>query len=198
MKKITILAVIAFAATAILATNPSGDPKETAKQAVGDLMKTMMGVLMQTMSAEGPAEAIGVCADTAYIIKADIEERYGVKIKRTTLKPRNPNNAPNAYEKEVLEMYAEEIEAGTMEKDEIFYERVMEDGELTFKYFRPMSMMGACLTCHGDAEAVPEDVAAKIAERYPEDQAMGYHEGEFRGAIVITVPIEGDAPTEGE
>ena len=43
---------------------------------------------------------------------------------------------------------------------------------------------GLCLQCHGTA--IPAEVADKLAELYPHDKAVGYREGDIRGAFVVT------------
>jgi hypothetical protein len=51
--------------------------------------------------------------------------------------------------------------------------------------------MPACLNCHGNAE---KDIATKtlevIMQKYPNDLAIGYKEGDFRGLWKITFPEE--------
>ena len=50
-----------------------------------------------------------------------------------------------------------------------------------------------CLLCHGSTGATPPEVspevAAKITEFYPHDQAMGYVKGDIRGAWTIKIPL---------
>jgi hypothetical protein len=43
-----------------------------------------------------------------------------------------------------------------------------------------------CLLCHGDK--VSPGVAAKLADKYPNDAARGYSEGEFRGVSWVELP----------
>jgi len=47
----------------------------------------------------------------------------------------------------------------------------------------PAEGEGACLTCHGPTESIPEDVRAALRERYPDDKATGYAVGDLRGAL---------------
>lgn len=42
-----------------------------------------------------------------------------------------------------------------------------------------------CLLCHGDAETRLPDVAKRITKYYPDDKAIDYQEGDFRGLIRI-------------
>jgi hypothetical protein len=40
-----------------------------------------------------------------------------------------------------------------------------------------------CLTCHGSN--LDADIAASIAERYPEDRATGFEAGDLRGVFWV-------------
>ena len=46
-----------------------------------------------------------------------------------------------------------------------------------------------CLACHGAPEQIPAEVAAILAERYPDDQATGYAVGDLRGALWAEVRL---------
>ena len=50
-----------------------------------------------------------------------------------------------------------------------------------------------CLQCHGDPAAQSETLRAKLKQYYPDDEAVGYKAGEWRGVIRVTVA---DAPTK--
>jgi hypothetical protein len=50
------------------------------------------------------------------------------------------------------------------------------------RYFAPIFMKGQCLKCHGSLGADINDTTyAIIKEHYPNDQAIGFEEGELRG-----------------
>jgi hypothetical protein len=44
-----------------------------------------------------------------------------------------------------------------------------------------------CLNCHGSA--LKPEVAAKVKELYPEDQAVGFASGQLRGAFTLSRPL---------
>ena len=50
-------------------------------------------------------------------------------------------------------------------------------------YVEPIMMQPLCLTCHG--QELQPDVAAKLAQLYPEDQATGFADGDFRGVFWV-------------
>jgi hypothetical protein len=49
-----------------------------------------------------------------------------------------------------------------------------------------------CLACHGDPEAIDPQVKRLLAERYPDDTAVGYKPGDLRGAVSVSVLLESD------
>jgi hypothetical protein len=64
----------------------------------------------------------------------------------------------------------------------------LEDGR--FGYVEPIRVEKVCLMCHG-AE-VPPPIAERIASLYPDDEATGFKEGDFRGLFWITMPVKND------
>ena len=46
-------------------------------------------------------------------------------------------------------------------------------------------MQPLCLTCHGTAKNVPDQVKAKVAIEYTSNRAVGYELSQARGAVTI-------------
>lgn len=169
--------------TTVAASAAEPNPKQAvAAKAVQQLGQEMRKKLTDSMQKNGPAGAIDVCAKDAPVISSRIENELGVTIKRTSLKFRNPNNAPDAVEAdllkslEVLHNVQVALPAG-----------VTEFPEDSHRFFKVVTMDQACLKCHGDSKTVSEAVRKQIAATYPKDQAVGYSEGDFRGIISVTV-----------
>ena len=53
-------------------------------------------------------------------------------------------------------------------------------------YVEPIVMQPMCLTCHG--ESLAPEIAARISEVYPDDQATGFKVGDFRGVFWVEFP----------
>ena len=79
----------------------------------------------------------------------------------------------------MLEAWLASIDAGTPATELGVHG---EEGE-SFLWMKPIVTEPVCLVCHG--KAVPEAVAAAIAERYPGDGATGFEAGELRGAFTV-------------
>jgi hypothetical protein len=63
------------------------------------------------------------------------------------------------------------------------------EGRKVFRYMKAIPTDEICLNCHGGDTVKPE-VAAKLAEFYPDDQARGFSVGDIRGAFTIVQPVE--------
>lgn len=143
---------------------------------------TLKGELVAAMKAEGPVAAIEVCNIRAPEI-ADSLSQDGWKVARTSLKTRNDNNTPDAWEKAVLERFeqqkAEGKDVATLE-----YSEVVDTAHGTeFRYMKAIGTEAACLTCHGSK--ISEPVKARLDALYPNDKARGYSEGDIRGAFTL-------------
>jgi len=53
--------------------------------------------------------------------------------------------------------------------------------EQTVGYVEPIFMQPLCVTCHG--QTIAPELAAKLGELYPNDQATGYVAGDLRGVF---------------
>ena len=53
-------------------------------------------------------------------------------------------------------------------------------------YVEPIRLLPQCLACHG--EQIAPDVAARLHELYPDDQATGFAVGDLRGVFWIEYP----------
>ncbi len=183
MKKryVLLAAALLLAATALNATetNPGQD---IAAKAIERLNREMRKKLMESLQQNGPAGAIDVCAKDAPIIVSRIEKELGVTIKRTSLKLRNPQNAPDAAEKQLMEGLI-----ASYKTDEKLRQDVTMFPNAPHRFYKAIAMEKPCLKCHGDLTTMSEAVRKELATTYPEDKAVNYKEGDFRGIISVTV-----------
>ena len=161
--------------------------KAEAKKITGAFFEELKSELGKGMKAGSPVTAITVCNSVAPTITIKHSENSGWDVARTSLKLRNPNNAPDAWETNVLQQF-EERHAEGESPDTLAYAEIVDEGD--DKYFRfmkgivmpPLEKM-PCLKCHG--ENIDPETAAKLDELYPEDQARGYKAGQVRGAFTL-------------
>jgi hypothetical protein len=102
------------------------------------------------------------------------------------MRVRNPNNAPNDWQKRGLSAIERRLSQG--EKPETIEWHSTENG--TLRYMRPIMTGAVCLTCHGQKDALPADVKALLEKLYPEDTATGFSAGDLRGAFVVTGEVQ--------
>lgn len=138
----------------------------------------MLAAVQQAMAAGGAVSAIDACQVLAPVI-AGRHSRQPWTVGRTALRLRNPANAPDAWERQVLERFAVEAAQGRPLAE-------LRHGEVVggeYRYLQAIATAAPCLACHGAALA-PE-VAAALQVRYPQDEATGFAAGELRGAFTL-------------
>jgi hypothetical protein len=170
-----------------LAADGEAARTEAARGVVKAFATELTGRLKQAMEAGGPTEAIAVCHTEAPTIAAAQAASSGWEVGRTSLRRRSPDNAPDAWEVAVLEEFAARKAQGEdvakLERTEI----VEADGARTFRYMKAIPTGEMCTTCHGTA--IAPEVAASLAELYPDDQATGFAVGDLRGAFTLRQPM---------
>ncbi len=189
MKAISLVALV----TAFVALPAAADDiekrAEASRNTVKEFQATLQAELQSAIKAGGPVNAIAVCNKRAPEIAADISKKNGWQVGRTSLKLRNPNSAPDAWEQKVLQLFETRKKAGENPAAIDFYEVVDSGGKKEFRYMKaiPIPEGAPCLNCHG--QNIDPKVQAKLKELYPKDQATGYKTGELRGAFTIRQPM---------
>jgi hypothetical protein len=170
-------------------TPVEADPAVAYRSAVADFASGLQGELQAAMKEGGPLAAISVCNTKAGYIAEEYAAKYGWQMSRTSLKLRNPDNAPSDYARAILENWQAAFQAGDNPAALESLETIEIDGEKKQVFMKGIGIAAVCTTCHGGADIMPE-VAEKITALYPEDQARDYKEGDLRGAFVIVAPVE--------
>lgn len=158
-----------------------------ARQAVQQFAESLQGELKTAIEEGGPVHAIDICNQRAPEIAQEISASTGIQTGRTSLKLRNPDNAPDAWEHGVLRSFEQRLAQGDDPKTMEHHE-VMDDGETRqIRYMRAIPAGELCMTCHGTE--VRYDVEQALLRKYPEDRATGYSEGQIRGAFTLVQPM---------
>jgi len=151
------------------------------------LMINLKSHLQEAIQGNDLVSALEFCTLEALPLTESVQSELpaGVKLKRTSLKFRNPKNAPDSIDFDILEHFAGILaEIGELPKHYIQY--VETDKE--YRYYQPLTTGKLCLNCHGHPDQMDWDVVASLRENYPQDLAVGYQEGEFRGLIRVSIP----------
>ncbi|MCX5720940.1 MAG: DUF3365 domain-containing protein [Nitrospirae bacterium] len=104
---------------------------------------------------------------------ARFSKQSRVRLKQTTLGPRNPKNEPDDYETSVLKWLSGRPRA------EAYVSELTDQGQ-TLRVVMPIYYVQACLTCHGEPKG-DLDISG-----YPKE---GHREGDLAGAITVTAPL---------
>jgi hypothetical protein len=181
-----ILALVALGSHANAESAPASDEARlsAARAAVKGLGEALKEQLVAAIKADGPVSAIGVCRTIAPAISEEQSEKHGLEIGRTALRVRNPANAPDAFERKVLEEFVRKIESGAEPASLEHAEIVTEGGRSQFRYMKAIpTAVEPCLACHG-SDLKPE-LKAEILRLYPDDRATGFKAGDLRGAFSV-------------
>jgi hypothetical protein len=170
------------------AADPALPPEEQAlaqaQAAASAFTQELLSTLMAHLRAEGPVGAVSVCAEKAPQL-AQEHSREGVRVRRVSLRVRNPANRPDAYEKQQLERWAEQLQRGEEVRE--VWTVVQEKDQRVLRYLRPIRLGELCVRCHGPRENLDPALRQVLAQKYPEDEAVGYQAGDLRGAVSVTV-----------
>src|SRR5574339_484035 len=137
------------------------------KADIAEFFGNLKGQLEAGMKEGGPVNAIKVCNSVAPALAQEASTKHNMSVARTSLKPRNPKNAPDAWENKVLNSF-EEIKAKGEAADTIAFSEVFEsNGKKEFRFMKAIPTGEVCLKCHG--ENIDPAVKAKLDELYPSD-----------------------------
>jgi hypothetical protein len=185
-----ILAILMLSLLSLISCQPAAEKEKTTEQppfdtaaylAKGDqISSSVFGTLSaevgKSMKANGVEATISYCNVHAYPITDSLAAIHQAKIKRTSHKVRNLNNAPDSLESAILEQYTSLQQQGLEMPSQV----VQEGGNVRF--FAPILLAQPCLKCHGIVgETLDENDLAVIQQYYPEDKATGFAAGELRG-----------------
>jgi len=114
-------------------------------------------------------------------VAQQLTEGSNYYVRQVSLRYRNPNNRPDAFETLQLTTFRDVKAAET-------WQVTMEKGRKSLRYLLPMVSDESCLTCHGSYDTAP----GFIQRRFPRGHySYGYKVGEVIGAVSVSVPMEG-------
>jgi len=181
MKKLLLLGLVLLSSSAI--ANEHQQFTQQSQAAIKEFAGTLKGSLVAAMKSGGPIEAITVCNQIAPAIAAELSKKYGMDIARTSLKVRNPNNAGDAWESDILQQFESRKEQGEEIKTLFVSESITLAGNHEMRMMKAIPTGKVCLKCHGSN--IEPSVQTKLDELYPNDQAKGFKLGDIRGAFTI-------------
>ncbi len=179
-----VAAALILASPGVADSSRLADSRELA-QAFGARLKQE---LQQALEQGGPVAAVKVCKDRAPQIASELSRQSGAKVRRTSRRFRNPANAPEPWETDVLGAFDRSAADESDEPLEYF----QEDSFGAARYMAAIRTGPVCLVCHGTA--VADTLDESLAIDYPHDRARGYALGDVRGAFSVTWPRQAAPP----
>jgi len=164
--------------------------KKEMRENASEFMGKLKSVLIKQIKSEGTLSAVAVCSDTAQVLTNDYGLKKGVYIKRVSFKNRNKHSVPDEFEARILKEFEQIKKEGKLTSNTEHFEIIVENDYQYLRYMKPIKIGAACLKCHGAEEKIPPDVKGLITKRYPDDKAIGYKNGDLRGAVSIKKLID--------
>jgi Protein of unknown function (DUF3365) len=158
------------------------------KAAVAFETKLKMDIIDRLDRDEDPVAVYQAYVDHVPGYAKEISKTLGIDFSRTAERVRNPDNGPDDWERDQLELFKfltdAGIDASTLETAEV----VKQGKTREFRWIRPLVMGEPCMVCHGDQ--VDPKILKLLAQEYPLDEATGYYSNEVGGAYSVRILLE--------
>ncbi len=188
MKKTLAIGLICLISTTPVIADDNTERVAKSKTVIKEFFGELKGQLVGALKSGGPDNAISVCNKVAPEIAKKISAKHGLEIARTSLKTRNSNNKPDAWEEKVLKSFEARKAAGEDPQKIAYSEVVNEGGKKVFRFMKAIpTAKKPCLMCHGTN--IKPELITKLDSLYPGDMARGYKAGDIRGAFTIKQPM---------
>ncbi len=182
MKKIVIAAII-FTIAQAQQQKPLPPNIQEGVKAIKLLGSTLKSNLQRVLKKDKSGmKALKFCILNATKLTAQVNKKLppNIKVRRVSLNYRNEANKADAIDAKVLE----EFKIAVQEKIPLKKPEVV-DINGTKRVYKALIVTKKCLKCHGSA--INHKLAKMIHKHYPNDKAIGYKEGDLRGAIVAEI-----------
>jgi len=142
------------------------------------VQKVLLANVMTAMQSGGPVNAVSFCNVHAIPLTDSLAGEYNCIIQRVSDKYRNQANKLSESDADIL------FKMSSLSPMKPVL--VSENGRVV--YYKPIKIaMPACLKCHGSSgKEIDSKTLEIINQKYPNDLATGYKEGDLRGLWKIT------------
>lgn len=192
MTRILVTIVLATGTSLVHAADaapaPAPDLAAEARGLAAELGTRLRAELQAAMQAGGPVNAINTCNEKALPIAVELGEKAGWEVGRTSLKVRNPDNAPDTWERTVLDSFTARVAAGESAAGLEQQATITVGDKRYFRFMKAIPTGEVCTVCHGTS--VAPDIQARLHALYPDDRATGYKAGDLRGAFTLTRKLD--------
>jgi hypothetical protein len=163
--------------------------RQTGERAIALVADRLVSEVNQVLATKSPEEAIELLHLEGFTLPAAVPgSPVVIAIKRTSLRVRDPGNAPDAAEMAVLQSILRNMENGES-PPKLLMQHVDASGGSPeeWRVYRPIGVAASCVVCHGNPESMPPAVKVRLDQLFPADKAVGYNAREWRGVIRVSV-----------
>ena len=155
---------------------PSNPYIELGSSITAESFSVMAGEVKRKVEEGGTLKALRYCNLNAYKITDSLMRKHNVRLRRSSLKYRNPYNVPTEVEDSILRAWEQTIVDGGIP------EAIVQENEREAYYYEPIYVNKFCLQCHGKVgQDIEPQIFNDILAIYNHDLAIGYVEGNLRG-----------------
>lgn len=172
---------------------PTVDSPEVMKRGLTSAA-TLGGALQErlkgALAGGDTAGALWACSVIAPpLTEASQDPGQGIlEVRRVTDRPRNQGNLTDPMDAKVFAAIRERP------ADQRGQPVAIDEGDgIHARVYKPLFIQPLCLQCHGPQERLAPEVIQALNQRYPEDRATGYAEGDLRGLIRVRLDMRQSA-----
>ena len=156
------------------------------------LALTLLCSVAQAPAQDLPKAAVDEArkASTVPEIASAVSRKYGARVTRVSLTPRNPALGwGDAWEQQVLMDFEQRVAKGEAADGMEHAAVVNEPAGRFLRCMRVLPMQAPCMHCHGPVEQISESVRSQLAHDCPHDRAAGLTLGKVRGSVTYKKPL---------
>lgn len=161
--------------------------RQVGEHAIDQIAYAMIQEVSRVLRNNPPAAAIGLLHLKNFKLPASSERLVAVEYRRTSLRVRNPANSPDPGDQKVLDRIMSQLKNGDSVSPVLILHVDHPGLPPEWRVYRPLATLKQCLVCHGPADSLDSAVSAALNKLYPDDAAVNYHHGEWRGVIRVSI-----------
>lgn len=168
-------------------TNPAELAKAVQQIENLDAMRSGLASFLKDSPEQPTGETFKQVCKPVGMKAKQLSQENGWQVKQIAKKYRNPAHAPD-------NLHAQMALAKFEQNPELmgFWQRETLNGEEGTRYYRRINVEASCLACHGAKNSRP----GFIQQKYPQDLAYDFQEGDLRGMYAVFIPELKAALTE--
>ena len=176
---LTFVIFFDYPSLAIAQTDPTQLAKAVAEIENLDAMRSELASTLKDSTTEPTVQTFKEVCQPVGMRAKQLSQENGWQVKQIAQKYRNPAHKPdNLPAQMALAKFDRDLELMG------FWDRETIAGESGTHYYRRINIESSCLACHGGKNSRPQF----IQDKYPQDLAYDFKEGDLRGMYSVFIP----------